>query len=270
VGSRPLILLTNDDGIGAPGLNALREAVARIAAVEVVAPERPCSAAGHAVSVLKDMSFRRIELGDGFREHSLMGMPADCVKLAVTKLFDARPDLIISGINRGSNVANNILYSGTVAAALEGAMLGVPSIAISLSYDNSDPILHFETAAEFAVRLAPSVIARGLPKGTILNVNVPNRKSEEVRGVVVSRQGEGMYIDVMEPSGGNGEIEAFRNVGEVMVYSAQGRDCDDVVVRDGFISITPLRYDLTDHGYRDTLRNWLREENIAAGLDDHA
>jgi len=262
VNLRPLILLTNDDGIGAPGLNALREAVARIATVEVVAPESQCSAAGHAVSVLKDMSYRRIELGDGFRGHSLTGMPADCVKLAVTRLFDARPDLIISGINRGSNVANNILYSGTVAAALEGAMLGVPSMAVSLAYERADPVLHFESAAEFAARLAPRVIARGLPKGTILNVNVPNRETREIRGVVVSRQGHGMYVDVMEPSETDGEIQAFRNVGEVMVYSTEGDDCDDAAVRDGFISITPLRYDLTDNDFRQELRDWLRREHF--------
>jgi 5'-nucleotidase len=257
--ARPLILLTNDDGIEAPGLSALREAMARIADVEVVAPTEQCSAASHALSVLKDMSYRRIELQGGGMGHSLTGMPADCVKLALTCLFERKPDLVISGINRGANVGNNILYSGTVAAALEAAMLGVPAIAVSLDWDRVAPTLHFETAAECAVRLVPLVVGRGLPCGVILNVNVPNLPAGEIRGVAVTRQGHGMFIDAMEasPGGDGGAVEAYRNVGEIMIYTEEGEECDDRAVRDGKISITPLHYDLTRHDFRETLRGWL-------------
>lgn len=258
----PTILLTNDDGYDAPGLGALHGAISKIAKVEVVAPETQCSAASHAVSVYRDMSYRRIEIRDGFQAHSLTGMPADCVKLALTRLLERKPDLVISGINRGANAGNDILYSGTVAAAIEAAMLGVPSFAVSLAWRSShQETMHFGAAADFAAEVALLVMRQGLPKGTILNVNVPNLPKDEIKGIVVSRQGKGMYIDVMEPSITEGEISAFRNIGGDIIHSdsALGEDCDDIVVRDGFISVTPLHFDLTYHPFRETLREWFRK-----------
>jgi 5'-nucleotidase len=255
--AKPLILLTNDDGIEAPGLAVLRDAASQLGDLLVVAPEKQCSATSHTVTVFRDMPYRRVERDGALWGHALDGMPPDCVKLGVLTLAPRKPDLVISGINPGANIGNNILYSGTVAAAREGAMLGVPSIALSLACNRAvDKAFHFETASEWALRLAPMVLERGLPTGVILNVNVPNLPMDAVRGGVVTRQGKVMFIDDMQLSHENG-VQTYRNVGSNIVLEGEhGDDVDDAVLRAHKVSITPLHYDLTHHAFRDELTGW--------------
>jgi 5'-nucleotidase len=252
------ILLSNDDGIDAPGLFSLREEIVRMAEVTIVAPLSERSAVGHAISVFNHLSVQKRFKDDKLFGYALDGTPADCVKLGVTTLMSEAPHLVIAGINRGQNTGNSILYSGTVAAAIEGTMFGVPSFAISVAARRGESC-HFAYAAKFAARLARCVIEKGLPKGVLLNVNVPNVPEEELRGVVISRQGQSMYVDVFEGQGEKGEILAYRNTGEEMIASPEGDDADDVVLQQNKISITPLHYDLTFHQFRKELEKWMAE-----------
>lgn len=252
------ILLSNDDGIDAPGLYALYEEVARTAEVTVVAPLTERSAVGHAISVFNHLTVEKRLKNGQFFGYALDGTPADCVKLGVTTLMSEPPHLVIAGINRGQNTGNSILYSGTVAAAIEGTMYGIPSFAISVAAHRG-ATCRFAYAARFAARLAQCVIEKGLPKGVLLNVNVPNVAEEELCGVVISRQGQSMYVDVFEGQGEKGEILAYRNTGEEMIASPAGDDTDDVVLRQNKISITPLHYDLTFYQFRKELEKWMAE-----------
>jgi 5'-nucleotidase len=258
---KPLILISNDDGINATGLRVLRDSVAHLGNVLVVAPEHQCSAASHAVSIFKEMPYRVVLKNGQPWGHALEGMPSDCVKLGVLTLADRKPDLVLSGINPGANIGNNILYSGTVAAAREGAMLGIPSIAVSLNFfRHTEKERHFETAGEWAARLSEMVLRRGLPRGVVLNLNVPNLPSSEIRGAVISRQSRSMFQDEMEPAQENGEVRSYRNVGKIMIEEPEAdEDNDDVVLKHNKVSITPLHYDLTEHHFREELAAWIKE-----------
>ena len=271
---KPLILLTNDDGIEAPGLEALYEAIAPWARTAIVAPARERSGVSHAITVLEDMAYRQIFRQGRLWGHALDGMPADCVKLAVTRLLNEPPDLVIAGINAGANIGNNILYSGTVAAAREAAMFGLPALAVSVQGRPFPPgahRFHYETAGRAAAQLAPLVIERGLPRGVILNVNVPNLPPEDVGDLVVSRQGATMYLDNLEPTRVDGRIQSFRNVGDQALRSdPDEHDCDDVVLENACISVTPLRFDMTDDGLRAELEAWLTNPILAKAEGDDA
>ncbi len=252
------ILLSNDDGIDAPGLYALYEEITRIAEVTVVAPVSEQSGVGHAISVFNHLTLEKRSKHGKFFGYALDGTPADCVKLGVTTLMSEQPHLVMAGINRGQNTGNSILYSGTVAAAIEGTMYSIPSFAISVAARRSE-LCHFAYAAKFAARLARCVLEKGLPKGVLLNVNVPNVPEQELCGVVISHQGQSMYVDVFEGHGEKGEILAYRNTGEEMISSTESDDADDIVLKQNKISITPLHYDLTFHQFRKELEKWMAE-----------
>lgn len=257
---RPHILLTNDDGIDAPGLRVMRDALQEVGELTVCAPCAERSASGHAVSVNVALRFEERRENGALWGYALDGSPADCVKFALTALDIPKPDLLVSGINPGANTGNNILYSGTVAAAIEGAMYGVPSIALSVS--RGDLVKRGETcydaAADFAPRIARLVLEKGLPPRTILNVNVPNMPAEEIEDVAITKQGRAWFIDNFERGEGDGGEATYINVGAQWVSSSDqdADDADDQVVRHKRISITPLHYDLTRHDFRDALRAW--------------
>jgi 5'-nucleotidase len=258
--SRPLILLVNDDGIDAPGLEALRSAVEDLGEILVVAPAVQRSATGHMVTIFRDLDYREVHRDGRLWGHSLDGMPADCVKLGALYLAKRRPDLLIAGINPGSNIGNNILYSGTVAAAREGAMLGVPSIAVSVDHrhweDSSEPC-RFETGALWARRTARLALRRGLPRGVYLNVNTPNLPPSLIQGAAVARQGRLMFIDEWAPRVEDGRVRAFANLGARMVGEGpEGGDEDDAVLRSGKVAVTPLHFDTTHHDSMDDLKTW--------------
>jgi 5'-nucleotidase len=246
------ILVCNDDGIAAPGLAALAEALREVGEVTVVAPDRQQSAVGHAITMNRPLRVVAHRSEGTFFGHAVEGTPADAVKLAVKCLMDRKPDLVVSGINHGSNTAVNILYSGTVSAATEGTILGIPSIAISLTtYGEAD----FRYAGRIAARLARTVIARGLPPGVLLNVNVPALPEEEIRGMKITRQGESSWDDTFDVRRDPANREYYWLTGEMRITDTDP-DTDQVAIRDGYVSVTPIRYDLTDRGMLEVLRGW--------------
>ena len=236
---RPLILVTNDDGIRAPGLEMLATALASVGEVEVYAPESQQSAVGHSVSLHKPLRVNTLKPG----WHMVDGTPTDCVMLAVRQLLGRKPDLVVSGVNAGANLGDDVIYSGTVAGAVEGMLLGVPSIAVS---DVSYHPVHQQTAAEVAVVVARYVLAHGLPADTTLNVNVPDCPYAELKGLAITRMGRRNYHDEIvcrtDPRGG-----AYYWIGgdEPAHIKEEGTDFEAIEL--GKVSITPLQRDVTHH-----------------------
>lgn len=238
------ILITNDDGIEAVGLWTLVRALENIAEITVVAPDKEQSATSHSITIHEPIWMKEYQTHEGKRGFAVGGTPTDCVKLALEVIVDSKPDLIISGINLGSNAGINALYSGTVAAALEGAIQQIPSIAVSLA-TYTDPV--FDFAGKFTKNIVLDVLKNGwLKKGFALNINIPAVPEEKIRGARVARQGASMFIENFErrlsPSGGvyfwmSGE-KRFNNVPE---------NTDEDLIRQNIISITPIRPDITAH-----------------------
>jgi 5'-nucleotidase len=224
----------------------------KIASVTVVAPDRQQSAVGHAITMnypLRAIPFRK---NGEFFGYAVDGTPADAVKLGVRFLLKQKPDLLMSGINHGSNTAINILYSGTVSAATEGTVLGIPSIAVSLTtHDQAD----FSYAAKFAARLAERVVAEGLPQGTLLNVNVPAVPEEKISGVRVTRQGSSSWEDTFDVRRDPAGREYFWLTGSMAIRDTDP-ETDQIAVRENFISVTPIHYELTDRALLERMKHW--------------
>jgi 5'-nucleotidase len=250
--SQPHILVSNDDGIDAPGIYSLVQELRKVATVTVVAPDKQQSAVGHAITMnypLRAVPFRK---NDEFFGYAVEGTPADAVKLGVKFLLKDKPDLVISGINHGSNAAINILYSGTVSAATEGTILGIPSIAVSLTtHQEAD----FSYAARFVSRLALIVVQRGLPEGTLLNVNVPAVPESDIRGVRVTHQGSSKWDDTFDVRRDPANREYFWLTGK-MAITDEDPDADVIAIQNNFISITPIHYDLTDRETLEGMKQW--------------
>lgn len=248
--SRPKILVTNDDGVHAEGLHALAEALRPLGEVVVIAPDRERSAASHALTLHKPLRVNTIRPG----VHGINGTPSDCVNLGVmTHLLGGRPALVAAGINRGENLGDDVTYSGTVSAAIEGTLLGIPSIAVSLV---GECARGFEAAALVSAKLAALVLEHGLPADTLLNVNVPDLPVTEIPGTKFTTLGrrvfdENTIVENVDPRGktyywigGNREVWHART------------DTDNQAVEQGLISITPLHLDLTNYQVLDHLRRW--------------
>lgn len=251
----PLILLTNDDGIFAPGINALRRRMEQEESMEIwsVAPDRERSASGHAITMYRPLFPIKVEIpGAQSPCYSVTGTPADSAKLAIEALLPRRPDLVISGINKGANLGTDLFYSGTVAAALEGPILGIPAIAISL---NSFTSTDYSVAADFAADLARKVLAEGLPKGTLLNVNVPPLPKEQIKGVRITRMGERLYKDQWDRRVDPRGRTYYWLAGQLMELD-NPEDSDVVAAEQGYISVTPVQLDLTRYDQLDRLRGW--------------
>jgi 5'-nucleotidase len=246
------ILLTNDDGILAPGIEALYVALHDLGETTVVAPETSQSAVGHAISVLTPMSARKVHVGGMFHGWAVDGRPADCVKLAMLELLPQRPDFLVSGINAGLNTGINVLYSGTVAGAAEGAFFGVPSMAISLELSSE---LDFHAAGRIARRMFEQFVASRPTAGSCINVNIPSLEPGPPVGVRVCPQAtvpmNDRYRKQSDPLGRT-------------VYWLDGEfptkhDCPDSdveAVHDRFVSVTPLRFDMTDHEKLAAIAKW--------------
>jgi 5'-nucleotidase len=246
------VLVTNDDGIHSPGLIALYLSLRQLGEVVAIAPERPRSACGHAITLHKPLRVWPVDGPEGGALYASNGTPADCVALGVSEHLGGVPDLVVAGINLGPNLGVDMIYSGTVAAAMEAAISGIPSFAISVaSYETA----MFAPAAEFAVHLARAVAARGLRGRGFLNVNVPAVPADQIRGVSITRQGKLRYSNRierrMDPRGG----EYYWLTGERVGHSGQsGGDFD--AIAENRISITPVRLDLTDEPLLDELAAW--------------
>jgi 5'-nucleotidase len=252
----PHVLISNDDGIAAPGINALVNEIRKIARVTVVAPDKQQSAVGHAITMNYPLRAVPYQKNGEFFGYAVDGTPADAVKLGVRFLLKEKPDLVISGINQGSNTAVNILYSGTVSAATEGTVLGIPSIAVSLTtHDDAD----FSYAAKFAARLASLVVAHGLPAGTLLNVNVPAVPEEKIAGVRITRQGASSWEDTFDVRRDPANREYFWLTGKMMITDTDPFT-DQIAIRENFVSITPIRYELTDGKMLEEMKRWQIEK----------
>ncbi len=247
-----LILLTNDDGIHASGIKSLYNTFKDIAEVYIVAPDRERSASSHSLTLHRPLKVT--EIAD--RVFSVNGTPTDCVALAVEKILPSRPDLIISGINDGPNLGDDITYSGTVSAAIEGTILGIPSFSISLDTwvmkknhkENfcETGICYFESATEIARIIAEFVLRYSLPYDTLLNVNVPNLPFPEIKGIKLTRQGKRIYDNaIKEVYSPTGECHYWIGGGEP--YWEHGEDTDISAVTQGFVSVTPIHLDLTNY-----------------------
>ena len=242
-----LILVTNDDGIHSPGISVLAEHLQALGRVVVVAPDRERSAVGHALTLHAPLRADQLETD----RWAISGTPTDCVSLGIHGLLKQRPDLVLSGINRGGNMGDDITYSGTVAAAMEATLMGVPSIAISLAAEQFSAA-DFGPAAEAAVTIAEMVAEHGLPPDTFLNVNVP---AGDLRGIQLTRQGKRIYEDaVVQNRDPRGRLYYWIGAGELSFQDLEGTDFH--AVSHGYVSLTPLHLDLTNYAAFDRLRQW--------------
>ncbi len=248
------LLVTNDDGVDAPGLLALKQSLEKIAPVIVLAPDHNWSAAGHTKTLNRPLRVWQKTLRDGSSAYVTDGAPTDCVALVMLGVLPEKPAMVISGINPSANLAHDLTYSGTVAAAMEGAINNLPSIAISLDGTNRDGI-DFTPAAEIAKRLAQRALERGLPPDTLLNVNVPNVATQNLRGVRVTRLGKRIYRDALverqDPSGKN-----YYWIGGEPPSGIMEEGTDVWALAHDYVSITPVHMDMTSHALIDHLKHW--------------
>jgi 5'-nucleotidase len=247
-----MILLCNDDGFNADGLRALHRELSQEDDVIIVAPETEQSAMGHAITLTKPLKVRKVEEEGQFIGYAVNGTPADCVKLAIAVLLDEPPRLVVSGVNLGGNLGICALYSGTVSAATEAMIMGVPGIAVSLdTYENPD----FTPAAKFARKLARKALAKGLPQGVVLNVNVPPVAENEIAGVAVTRQGKSRVVESFDQRVDPRNNTYYWMAGEMRFDEVEeGADC--VMVAKNYISVTPLHFDLTHHPSIEVIKDW--------------
>lgn len=246
------ILITNDDGIHAPGLHSLKLALEKIADVVVVAPDTEKSAVGHAITLSDPLRVFEVEKNGTFFGYAVNGTPADCVKLGIKCLIKNKTDMVVSGINMGPNTATNIIYSGTVSAAAEAVIMGVPGLAISLT---SFTIPEFEFSCSLVIELVQKINHFGLREGTLLNVNVPPVKPNEINGIVITRQGKGRFEEFFDKRIDPTNRTYYWLAGKRMNLDTAD-DVDEVVVRQNKVSITPIRYDLTDTIMLKKLQDW--------------
>jgi 5'-nucleotidase len=263
------VLLTNDDGVQAPGLLALKTAVAEVAETVVVAPDRPRSASGHAITLHKPLRVADVRLADGSAARATSGTPSDCVMLSLRGLLDEPPRLVLSGINDGPNLGWDLTYSGTVSAAMEACMFGVPSVALSVvrmdaaPYVREDddlprpdrPPLHYEVAAAFARHLTNVLSEHHLPPYTLLNVNVPSLPASEITGVRLTRQGVRKYVgNLVKRKDPMGRAYYWLGGDKPEDIIEEGTDVHAIHTR--AISVTPVHMDLTAYPVMDALHQW--------------
>lgn len=247
-----MILITNDDGYTAPGIRALWQELSKDAEVLIVAPETEQSAVGHAITLSNPLKVRKIVEAGQFMGYAVSGTPADCVKIAVNVLLDEPPELVVSGVNQGGNLGTCVIYSGTVSAATEAAIMGIPAIAVSLnSFESQD----FTSATSFVRKFYPTVIEHGLPEGVSLNINVPAVSRGEIKGAVVTRQGKSRVIETFDKRVDPRNNTYYWLAGEMKFNEVEeGTDCE--MVEENFISITPIHFDLTHFKALESLREW--------------
>lgn len=241
------ILVTNDDGYSAPGLLLLKQALEKVGTVCVVAPDQNWSAGGHVKTLHKPLRLSKVQLADGSDAYASSGAPSDCVALALLGAIDFKPDIIVSGINPFANLSHDVTYSGTVTAAMEGTLSGIPSMAISV-----DEAAAYPQAAAFAARLVPIVLERGLARDVLLNVNVP---VGPIKGVQITRMGERVYNDALDaridPRG-----RPYYWIGGSAPTGIPDDGTDVGALSHGYISITPIQMDMTAYTFMDQLRAW--------------
>lgn len=249
---KPLILITNDDGVYALGIKKLIEAIAPLGEAVVVAPDSPRSGMSSAITCVNPIRVSLLKEEEDLKIYACTGTPVDCVKIGIDRLLNRKPDLLVSGINHGSNAAVSVVYSGTVGAALEGCIIGIPSLAVSLT-DHS-PHADFSEAAKFGKSVAEKVLKEGLPKGICLNLNVPN--IPEVRGLKVVSQTAGRWTkefeEMQDPSGKS----VYWLIGEFFNEEPDNANSDEWALTNGYAALVPLHVDMTAYNFIEKIRNW--------------
>jgi 5'-nucleotidase len=251
---KPLILVTNDDGINAPGVRALISVMSEIGTVVVVAPDSPQSGMGHAITVNNTLHLNKITDDSAeIQEYSCSGTPVDCVKLAVNEILKQKPDLCVSGVNHGSNSSINVIYSGTMSAAVEAGIEGIQAIGFSLlDYDwNAD----FETFKPYIKKISLEVLEKKLPAGTILNVNFPKIKDKNIKGMKICRQAKAVWMEKFDKRKTPQGKDYYWLTGE-FVNQDKGEDTDEWALANGYISIVPVQFDLTAYHAIQHLNTW--------------
>jgi 5'-nucleotidase len=250
---KPLILVTNDDSIDAKGIASLIKAMDGLGEIVVVAPDTVQSGMGHAITIHDPLRLKKSDLFDEIEAYTCSGTPVDCVKIAIYEVLKRRPDLIVSGINHGSNAATNVLYSGTMSAAVEGAIESIPSIGFSLLDFDADA--NFDASMHYATIITKNVIKQGLQKGVCLNVNIPKGKMDDIKGYKICRQGRAYWADQFDkrqdPFGG----EYFWLTGEYK-NTDKGEDTDLFALDSGYVSVVPTQFDMTAHHLISNLNEW--------------
>ncbi|MBL4625505.1 MAG: 5'/3'-nucleotidase SurE [Flavobacteriales bacterium] len=252
--TKPLILVTNDDGVTSPGIKALVEVALEFGEVVVVAPDKAQSGMGHAITLEDTLRKKEVNLFEGAIAFSCTGTPVDCVKLAVNVFLDRKPDLIVSGINHGSNASVNVIYSGTMSAAVEGAMEKIPAIGFSLLDHALEA--HFDTAKKYAAIIIQKTLKKGLPEGVCLNVNFPKLGEAEIAGIKICRQCNGNWTEEFDERKDPSGKEYYWLTGVFENYEPEATDTDIWALDNGYVSIVPVHSDMTAYITIDELNNW--------------
>ncbi len=251
---KPLILVTNDDGVGAKGLQYAVRVAQRFGRVVVVAPEQTQSGMSHAITMFRPLYLRRVRQAEGLDVYACSGTPVDCVKMAFDYLLKETPALVISGINHGSNSAVNVLYSGTMGAAIEGSFYDVPSVGLSLT--DHDPEADFEAAAVYAERIIAKLLAEKPSPPICWNVNIPNVPYDEIRGVRLCRQNAGYWKEEFEQRKDPRGHDYYWLNGSFFNMEPQAVDTDEWALRNNYVSIVPIQIDLTDYRQLEKSKDW--------------
>lgn len=251
---RPLILVTNDDGITAPGIASLIEVVKTIGDVVVVAPDKPQSGMGHAITINATLRIHKVNIYGVKEEYSCTGTPVDCVKIAINKILKRKPDIVVSGINHGSNMSINVIYSGTMSAAVEGAIEGVPSVGFSLLNESIDA--DFTAAKKIVKTIVNQVLKNGMPKGVCLNVNIPKVKYDLIKGIKVCRQARANWIEELDERKDPSGKTYFWLTGRFDNYDKGKKDTDVWALENQYVSIVPTQFDMTAHHSIKEIEKW--------------
>lgn len=251
---KPLILVVNDDGITAPGIRALISVMTELGDVVVVAPDSPQSGMGHAITINSTLFVEKVTIDEGSQEeYSCSGTPADCVKLAIKQILGRRPDLCVSGINHGSNSSINIIYSGTMSAALEAGIEGIPAIGFSLLDYNWNA--NFEPAKPFIKTIVENALKNGVPEGVVLNVNIPKLAQKDIKGIKVCRQAKANWEEEFDKRQNPQGRDYYWLTGK-FVNLDKGEDTDEWALEQGYVSVVPVQFDLTAYHAIQNLNNW--------------
>jgi 5'-nucleotidase len=253
---KPLILVTNDDGITAPGIAALTDAMKELGEVVVVAPDSPQSGMGHAVTIAQPLRLDPVKIFKGISCWQTSGTPADCVKLAVDKVLHRRPDLVVSGINHGSNSSINVIYSGTMSAAVEAAIEGIPAIGFSLC--NYSHQADMSAARDVAYDIAARILNTRLPEGTLLNVNIPDLPKKKLKGYRICRQARAKWDENFDERIDPHGRKYYWMIGNFVNYDS-GEDTDEWALANGYVSVVPVQFDLTAHHAIRLIKDWENE-----------
>ncbi|MCK0157348.1 5'/3'-nucleotidase SurE [Cellulophaga sp. F20128] len=258
---KPLILVTNDDGITAPGLRSLVKFMKEIGDVVVVAPDSPQSGMGHAITLNNTLSANLVTIDaiNGVeKEYSCSGTPADCVKMGLQELLERKPDICVSGINHGSNSSINVIYSGTMSAAIEAGIEGIPAIGFSLCDFSWDA--NFEDTKEFVQKIVQQSLLNGMPKGVVLNVNIPAKQNEPIKGIKICRQARANWKEKFDKRVNPMGQDYYWLTGEFELLD-KGEDTDEFALANNYISVVPTQFDLTAHHTIHQLNNWNLNEH---------